>query len=539
MTSIGRNGSESYAFGDFVLDCADERLWGPAGAVRIGNKAFRVLCALINNVGRLVTKDELFSTVWDGTVVSESVLTTVIKELRRALGDDMHQPRFISTVYGRGYRFIAAIEAVESGHRPAARSPHPAAEPPLRPTATKAEAQPPLVLVSAFDGEAIRDRQPHLAAALREEVLSGLARFRDIRLIADPRPEQEAIRELGRASPLDYQLTATLLPDDGEIKIIARAKHLADGRVVWADSIALAGTGAAGSVEAIVRRIIGSALPAVDGDIFQGLSRESDDFYEKYLLAKHLSFTARSFAEGKRAADSLESLIAERPHFALAYPPLVRLYNTDFGYTGLGSTGPTERARALDLARAGLAADRGNGHAYTVLGFCDLWNKERDVARRRFEQALALTPYNSARIQEVATGMMFIGDFAAADELMDRARQLNPLLEDDFYEDRGRLDLIRGDYEGARQMLSSIVIGSVWANFYLALAEIELGLEGGRPRLERWRERVEANWHISPAPDARELSRWFMRHHPLPEENNQLFEAAERALCSGHAPAPQ
>jgi DNA-binding winged helix-turn-helix (wHTH) protein/tetratricopeptide (TPR) repeat protein len=526
MTSVDRKGSESYAFGGFVLDCADERLWGPAGAVRIGNKAFQVLCALINNVGRLVTKDELFATVWDGTVVSESVLTTVIKELRRALGDDMHQPRFIATVYGRGYRFIAAIEAVEEGRRPGA-SAAPAAAP------AGGERRPPLVLVSGFDDEAVRDRQPHLAAALREEVLSGLARFREIRLIADERPELESSLSLGRASPFDYQLTAALLPDDGDIKIIARAKHLADGRIVWADSIALAGTGAAKGVETIVRRIIGSALPAVDEDIFSGLPRESDDFYEQYLIAKRRSFTARSFAEARAAADALEELIRQRPDFALAYPPLVRLYNIDFGYTALGSTGLAERDKAFELAKAGLAADRGHVHSYTVLGFCYLWRGELDLACRCFDEALALNPYNHVRFQEVATGMMFMGELAAARRMMDRALELNPIPSEYLYEDLGRLDLLEGNYEAARAMFRLIMRGSIWADLYMAVAELALGREEGKRRIQKWQERVEANWHSGASPGAAGLIDWFTFHHPLPQKVAEpLLAEMERGLVS-------
>jgi DNA-binding winged helix-turn-helix (wHTH) protein/tetratricopeptide (TPR) repeat protein len=529
MTPIGGESSENYAFGGFVLDCADERLWGPAGVVRIGNKAFRVLSILIHNVGRLVTKDELFSTVWDGTIVSESVLTTVIKELRRALGDDMHEPRFIATVYGRGYRFIAPVEATQSGRTPA----------PTAIARAGSASRPPVVLVSGFEDEAVRDRQPHLAAALREEVISGLARFREIRLIADERPELEASRALGEASPFDYQLTAALLPDDGEIKIIARAKHLADGRVVWADSIALGGTGTAGGVEAIVRRIIGSVLPAVDEDIFSGLPRESDDFYERYLIAKRRSFTARSFAEARSAAEALEQLIAERPDFALAYPPLVRLLNIDFGYTALGSTGPAERDKAFELAKAGLAADRGHVHSHTVLGFCYLWRGELDLARRCFDEALALNPYNHVRFQEVATGMMFMGDLEGARRMMDRARELNPLPSEFLYEDLGRLELLEGNYEAARAMFRLIMRGSIWADLYLAAAELGLGREEGRHRLHAWQKRVEANWHSGSAPGAAGLLAWISFHHPLPAALAQrLLGPIEPALVPAEAAPP-
>lgn len=104
---------ERVRFAEFLLDLRDERLIGPSGPVRIGNKAYQVLWALVALEGRLLTKEELFETVWDGTVVSESALTSVIKELRRALGDDTKTPRFIESVYGRGYRFLAPVSEAE------------------------------------------------------------------------------------------------------------------------------------------------------------------------------------------------------------------------------------------------------------------------------------------------------------------------------------------------------------------------------------------------------------------------------------------
>ncbi len=69
-------------------------------------KAVALLQYLLANSGRLVTRDELLSNIWPEVTVNEEGLTTCIYELREALGDDPHTPRFIKTVYGRGYRFI-------------------------------------------------------------------------------------------------------------------------------------------------------------------------------------------------------------------------------------------------------------------------------------------------------------------------------------------------------------------------------------------------------------------------------------------------
>ena len=96
-------------FKPFLLDLRDERLWKGGEVIRIGAKAFAVLRCLLTQAGQLVTKETLLETVWPETVVGEAVLTVVIRELRQALGDQAHQPQFIETVRGRGYRFIAPV----------------------------------------------------------------------------------------------------------------------------------------------------------------------------------------------------------------------------------------------------------------------------------------------------------------------------------------------------------------------------------------------------------------------------------------------
>ena len=115
MTMMTMAGSVAgYGSAGFFIDADDERLFGPHGPVRLGNKAFQVLLRLVQRGGRLVTKDELMSSVWDGTIVSEFSLTSAIKELRRALGDDARAPRFIESVYGRGYRLLSPIPSVDT-----------------------------------------------------------------------------------------------------------------------------------------------------------------------------------------------------------------------------------------------------------------------------------------------------------------------------------------------------------------------------------------------------------------------------------------
>jgi DNA-binding winged helix-turn-helix (wHTH) protein/tetratricopeptide (TPR) repeat protein len=75
--------------------------------VRLTPRSLAVLALLAGHPGRVVSKDELISTVWHEAAVTDAALATCIQEIRRALGDQSRQPRFIETVHRRGYRFVA------------------------------------------------------------------------------------------------------------------------------------------------------------------------------------------------------------------------------------------------------------------------------------------------------------------------------------------------------------------------------------------------------------------------------------------------
>src|SRR5262249_13628684 len=98
-----------YEFDDFQLDPFERSLSRAGQRVPLHAKAVELLVALILNRGQLLTKDELFSLVWPDQIVEESNLTVTMSAIRRALGERANQPRYITTVSGRGYRFTAEV----------------------------------------------------------------------------------------------------------------------------------------------------------------------------------------------------------------------------------------------------------------------------------------------------------------------------------------------------------------------------------------------------------------------------------------------
>lgn len=91
------------------MDPAAFRVTKAGQPVPLEPKAFEVLLFLLENPGRLIEKRELLDRVWPDTVVTESAMTRVIADLRRALGDAAHEARYIETVPTKGYRFIAEV----------------------------------------------------------------------------------------------------------------------------------------------------------------------------------------------------------------------------------------------------------------------------------------------------------------------------------------------------------------------------------------------------------------------------------------------
>src|SRR5947207_3997666 len=99
-----------YRFGDVELDTDTYELRSSQGLVDVEPQVFDVLVHLLSQRARVVPKEELLDAVWGNRFVSESALTTRIKQARQAVGDNGQTQRFIKTVHGRGYRFVADVD---------------------------------------------------------------------------------------------------------------------------------------------------------------------------------------------------------------------------------------------------------------------------------------------------------------------------------------------------------------------------------------------------------------------------------------------
>jgi DNA-binding winged helix-turn-helix (wHTH) protein len=106
-------------FAPFRLDQVNQCVWRDGERIELAPKTFAVLTYLVDHPGRLVTQSELLEAIWPETYVQPEVLRTYILELRKALGDQAKEPRFIRTFPKRGYQFLASV----AEERPTAEGP--------------------------------------------------------------------------------------------------------------------------------------------------------------------------------------------------------------------------------------------------------------------------------------------------------------------------------------------------------------------------------------------------------------------------------
>jgi DNA-binding winged helix-turn-helix (wHTH) protein len=105
-----------YFFDSFILDTSVRELSAEGAAVKIEPKVFDLLLHLIEKRDHVVSKDELVASIWDGRFISEAAVSSAVKSVRKALGDDGKNQRYVRTMHGHGFRFIAPVVESRANH---------------------------------------------------------------------------------------------------------------------------------------------------------------------------------------------------------------------------------------------------------------------------------------------------------------------------------------------------------------------------------------------------------------------------------------
>jgi TolB-like protein/DNA-binding winged helix-turn-helix (wHTH) protein len=354
------DGGRYLSAGALCLDLQGERAWLGKTQLRLGSKATALLRLLMEQPGELVTKSAIFDSVWQGLAVSDAVLTTAVKELRQALGDDARDPHWLETVHGRGYRFLPSV--AEAEERPASTligrpglhglrkfsattwtiiTALAALVPalgylsqrvikPREPTTQTAAiaVQPKSIAVLPFADYSSAGGQAWFGEGLTEEILNSLTHTPDLIVAArssSASVEKDDVREIGRKLRVANVLEGSVRREGRHVRVTAELIRTSDGYRLWSQNFDRDINDVISIQEDIAVAIaqrLNTVMDPAQLRAMATLGTRNVDAYEEYLHG--LAFERQRFATGdikfaRLSADSFEKARELDPTFAAAH----------------------------------------------------------------------------------------------------------------------------------------------------------------------------------------------------------------------------
>jgi TolB-like protein len=218
-----RSDGEQFRFGSFRLLTRRRELLLHDAPVRLGSRAFDVLLALIKRRGQLVTKDELLADVWLGRVIEENNLQAQISALRKVLVSNEDGGRYLQTVPGRGYRFVAPVEHEEPADEIAVTE--------AAPRRSRAARLPlpdkPSIAVVPFTNLSSDPQQEYFSDGITDDIVTELSRFSELLVIAsnssfELKGSAFDVRQVGRELGVHYVLEGSIRKIGDHVRITAK-----------------------------------------------------------------------------------------------------------------------------------------------------------------------------------------------------------------------------------------------------------------------------------------------------------------------------
>ena len=416
-----------YRFGPFEVDQNRAELRKLGVKVRLERKPWQLLVCLLQRPGELIGRAELQRELWpEGTYVDfELGLNVAIKKVRGALCDSAEEPKYIETVAGHGYRFVAKVEQVPANVQP----------PPL--TLDSSEVESPIhangarwwrtgkvilafatilgvtllllawsrrfhkvqpldaavarklrLVVLPFDNLSGDSGQDYLSDGLTEELSEKLGNQDPRRLGVIGRTSamtykhsHRTIQEIGKELDVDYVLEGSVRRNVNEVRVTAQLVQVSDQAHVWAASY----DENLGDLLKLERELASEIARQVGVSIAIGQTKKpvqlhdpTPEAHEAYLLGRY-HWYKRTTEGWKTAEEYFRLAIQKDPNYAAAYAALAECRI------------PRDEAHAAALKA--IALEPNSGEAFTALGWVEVYRYlDRAAAAPAFRQAIDLTP---------------------------------------------------------------------------------------------------------------------------------------------------
>ena len=466
-------------FGDFELDTALFELRQSGERIPLEPQVFDLLVFLARNSHRTVTREEIYAEIWGDRIVSDTALSSQIKAARRAIGDDGASQHTISTVHGRGFRFVAPIEI---GSRAEAKDADHTNYDRIAPAITRK----PSVGVLPFLNLNQDSSEDVFADGIAEDITTALAKNRWLTVIArNPafafRGSKESINAIGKKLEADYLVTGSMRKADTRFRISVQVADAETEQSVWSerfdrDKVDIFDL--QDEISELVAARIESELGLSELKKAERRPRKNLGAWDLYQLAtaEFYKFTPES---NLKCQEMLGKAIALDPelastHSRLAYAIVLSMVYFD---------APVDRAKmdaALAAAKRAVQLDDQDANGYFALGRVRLARCEHDHAIGALEQALELNPSSAVTHCGLGDSLAYEGLLDQAIEQFEAAIRLSPHdpFRWAFFSYRSLAHLFRGEFHDAAAWARRAVQvpnAQYWARAHLVAALGHLG----------------------------------------------------------------
>jgi DNA-binding winged helix-turn-helix (wHTH) protein/tetratricopeptide (TPR) repeat protein len=316
------NNNLCYEFGPYQLDPSKRTLTREGEGLPLTPKATEILIVLVKHAGQLVEKDELLKEVWPDTFVEEANLSQNVFTLRRTLGDDRAEPRYIETVAKRGYRFLAAVRTVPQ-----------IASASLGGESAAMSSQSPVVAVLPFLNNTGDPDLEYLADGITSNVINNLSRITQLRVMSRStvfryKKTEIDLQQVGRELRVDAVLVGKINVWQSNLAVTIELVNPPTGWQLWGATFDFESKELLPLENAITRQVIAALQLHLSGDQEKFVATrytENAEAYGAYIKGRgHWGRYTRKKIE--KAIRHFRHAIKLDPNYALAYAAIVDCY---------------------------------------------------------------------------------------------------------------------------------------------------------------------------------------------------------------------
>jgi len=380
-----------FRFSDCVLDTDRRELRRGARSVPLGPQVFDLLVFLLQNRDRVVSKDDLFSEIWQGRTVSESTLTSHINAARKAVGDTGDSQSLIRTVARKGFRFVAPVSEGAST----------APSIPKEPLALPGRAS---IAVIPFETLGGSSGDTHVADGFVEDIITELSRFNELLVIArnssfQYRGRSVDVQQVGRELGVRYVLEGSIRHDGDRLRITAQLIDTATRAHRWAERYDRR-IDDLFAVQDEIARVIASVLSVqinraeADRTLLKPPATwEAHDYFLRGNAAFTRFLSRFAVADLRDARALLQRSIDIDPRYARAYALLASSYIAPY-VSGVNDEYLSQVAlqRAFELAQTAVQLEPTLPLAHAHLADAHLFRREYDEALASWDRVFDLNP---------------------------------------------------------------------------------------------------------------------------------------------------